>query len=115
MEASFGASSTLSGCTIVTLPVIGTGAHIPVSLSMKDCQSTSSKPAELGSEALGIRGSAPRRCRMQRMENRECRSLLGDESARNKLQVDLATQKMLDEMLENEKESVAYGEIVNEH
>lgn len=60
MEASFGASSTLSGCTIVTLPVIGTGAHIPVSLSMKDCQGTSSKPAELGSEALGIRGSAPR-------------------------------------------------------
>lgn len=44
---------------IVTLPVIGTGAHIPVSLSMKDCQSTSSKPAELGSEAFGIRGSAP--------------------------------------------------------
>lgn len=28
---------------------------------------------------------------MQRMENRERRSLLGDESARNKLQVDLAT------------------------
>lgn len=52
---------------------------------------------------------------MQRMENRERRSLLGDESARNKLQVDLATQKMLDEMLENEKESVAYGETVNEH
>lgn len=31
-----------------------------LSLSMKDCQSISSKPAELGSEALGIRGSAPR-------------------------------------------------------
>lgn len=41
-------------------------------------------------------------------------ALLGDESARNWLQVDLTTQKMLDEMLENEKESVAYGEIVNE-
>lgn len=69
MEASFGASSTLSGRTIVTLPVIGTGAHIPVSLSMKDCQSTSSKPAELGSEALGIRGSAPRSEALQNAED----------------------------------------------